>query len=120
MTQEPSGNGSNGGRDPRTGRFREGNKGGPGNPHARRVAEIRSALLKAVSPDDIREIVQALVTKAKAGDVAAAREVFDRCVGKPVSPGVQQPSAGESLLRSVQIVLPGRDDTSHAGEGQST
>src|SRR5438067_2077329 len=34
------------------GRFVKGNRGGPGNPFARRVAELRRELLEAVSADD--------------------------------------------------------------------
>ena len=73
MTQEPSPKGANGGRDSRTGRFLPGNRGGPGNPHARRVAKLRSTLLRAVSADDVRGIVQGLVNSAKAGNVPAAK-----------------------------------------------
>ena len=73
----PSTNGSNGGR------FKPGNKGGPGNPHAKRVARLRSALLKAVSPADMQAIVAKLVTDAKAGSVPAAKEVLERTLGKP-------------------------------------
>lgn len=51
------------------GRFGPGNPGGPGNPYARRVAAIRSALLAAVSDEDVRAIVAALVRKAKGGDI---------------------------------------------------
>ena len=58
--------------------------GGPGNPHAKRVAELRSAMLSAVTEDDIREIVQKLVAMAKEGDIAAAREVLLRTLGRPV------------------------------------
>ena len=76
----PSPNGANG-RDA-SGRFAKGWKGGPGNPHARHVAEIRSVLMSAVSDDDLRAIVSTLVEKAKAGDVMAAREVLDRMLGK--------------------------------------
>ncbi len=76
----PSPNGANG-RDA-NGRFAKGWKGGPGNPHARRVADIRSVLMSAVSDDDLRAIVSRLVKKAKAGDVMAAREVLDRLLGK--------------------------------------
>ena len=65
------------------GRFATGNPGGPGNPFARRVAQLRSALLDAVSDDDLREIVSALVTRAKSGDVVAAREILTRIIGKP-------------------------------------
>jgi len=38
--------------------------------------------MRAVSPQDIVEIVDALVRQAKQGDVQAAREIFDRLLGK--------------------------------------
>ena len=60
-----------------------GNPGGPGNPHARRVADIRRTLMEEVSDDDLRQLVRTLVEKGKGGDVVAAREVLDRLVGKP-------------------------------------
>ena len=81
MIDDPSDNGQNG-RDA-AGRFTKGNPGGPGNPFAKRVHQLRSALIQAVTEEDIREIVEALVTLAKGGDVAAAREVLSRCLGKP-------------------------------------
>lgn len=68
-------------RDAR-GRFSKGNPGGPGNPMAKRTAEIRSLLMNAVSDEDLTGIVRALVSRAKAGDVPAAREVLDRLAGK--------------------------------------
>jgi len=52
------------------------------------VAELREALLGAVTPDDLAAIVHALVARAKSGDVAAAREVLDRCLGRPVVLGL--------------------------------
>lgn len=76
----PSGDG---GHDPSTGRFTPGNPGGRGNPFAKRVAALRSALLDAVTPDDIAAAARALIAKAKSGDVPAIRELLDRCIGKP-------------------------------------
>lgn len=58
------------------GRFTPGSPAGPGNPHVARVGELTSALLQAVTPEDMREIVQALV--------AAVRIVFDRVLGRPL------------------------------------
>ena len=78
----PSTNGKNG-RD-KLGRFAQGNAGGPGNPYARRVAELRSALMDAVTEDDLRAVV-AKLKKAKEGDIAAIREVLDRALGKPLA-----------------------------------
>ena len=71
-------------RDPKTGRFLQGNPGGPGNPYTKRVAALREALLAEVSPEDLRAIVRVLVDQAKSGDVAAAREVLLRTLGRPV------------------------------------
>lgn len=80
---DPTPNGVNGGRDAQ-GRFAKGNKGGPGNPLSKRISKLRTALIEAVSPADMRAIVAALIEKAKTGDVIAARVLFDRVLGKPL------------------------------------
>ena len=74
---EPSPNGRTA-----AGQFAKGNRGGPGNPYARRVASIRAHLIKTVKPKDVRDIAKALITKAKSGDVPAIKEFFDRLLGK--------------------------------------
>ena len=63
------------------GRFAPGNKIAKGNPHAVKVAKLRTAALAAVKPADVRAVVRKLVELALAGDVAAAREVLQRCLG---------------------------------------
>ena len=83
MTIAPSPNGTVG-RDS-SGRFTKGNPGGPGNPYARRVADLRNVLMEAVTDDDLYDIARTLVERGKAGDVMAAREVLDRLMGKPKS-----------------------------------
>ena len=67
-----------------SGRFASGNKFGKGNPLNKRVGQLRSALIRAVTTDDLRAIIAKLIELAKAGDVIAAREVLDRTLGKPV------------------------------------
>ena len=81
MSDSPSTNGSNG----RSigGRFAKVNAGGPGNPHARRAARLRSALFKAVTPNDLRDVIQALLSSAKGGDISAAKELMQRLLGPP-------------------------------------
>lgn len=79
QADKPFGNG----RDPK-GRFAQGNPGGPGNPYARRVAELRQALIDAIGPADVKAIADALVAEAKCGNVPAIKEVFDRTLGRPV------------------------------------
>jgi hypothetical protein len=69
----PTTNGSNG-RDA-SGRFAPGNAGGPGNPYAKRVARLRTALVQAIKPGDVAEVVNAMLRAAKGGDVAAARMI---------------------------------------------
>lgn len=82
MTDTPSPNGDNG-RDTR-GRFASGNSGGPGNPHAKHIGRLRSALLSAVTENDMQAVISKLVEMAKAGNVSAIREVFNRTLGKPI------------------------------------
>ena len=72
---------SDGGRD-RSGRFAVGNKGGPGNPHARRTAKLRAVLLETITPEDVAAATRALVEQAKSGDLAAIKELLDRTIGK--------------------------------------
>lgn len=74
------------GRDA-SGRFAPGNAGGPGaiaHERSKRARELRQALHAAVTPEDIAAVARALVDRAKAGDVAAARELLDRIIGRPI------------------------------------
>lgn len=77
---EPTNNGENG-RDPDSGRFGHGNKFGRGRPPGR-SNELRDIMRSAISDDDVRAVVRALVDAARAGDIAAAREVLNRAVGR--------------------------------------
>lgn len=70
------------GRQP-NGRFARGHAGGPGNPFARQTAALRSALVHAVTPDDIRQIAEELLLQAKAGNLAAVKLLFSYVLGKP-------------------------------------
>jgi hypothetical protein len=65
------------------GRFAKGNRGGPGNPFARQTAALRSALIAAVTEDDIQTIARQLVTQAKLGHLAAIKLLFAYVLGKP-------------------------------------
>jgi hypothetical protein len=77
----PMGNGANG-RDAH-GRFAKGNPGGPGNPFARRTAQLRRVLSEAVTDEDVEAIAKRLLEQAKAGDVAAARLLLSYAIGQP-------------------------------------
>ena len=54
------------------------------SPHARKVGQLRSAMLRAMTQADMRAIVAKLVELAKGGNVQAAKELIDRCIGRPV------------------------------------
>ena len=100
MNNVPSPNGLNG-RDER-GRFAAGNPGGPGNPHAKKVGKLRSAMLTAVTDDEMRSIVKKLVELARSGNVPAAKEVLDRCLGRPVEADLlERLDELETMLKSV-------------------
>jgi hypothetical protein len=77
---EPFGNGR-----ATNGRFAPGWKGGPGNPYAKKAAEVRAAFIKAATPAEIMSIVKAILKKAKKGDLAAANIIFDRLLGRPAT-----------------------------------
>ena len=77
-------------RDAR-GRFAAGNPGGYGNPFARQVAALRQAMLEGVTGEDLAAVFQAVLAKARAGDLAAARLVLAYAVGKPAPSRKFQP-----------------------------
>lgn len=79
MMSDPSTTAGNG-RDP-GGRFVPGNRFARGNPHASRVAKLRTAALAAVTQRDLKAILRKLVALALAGNVAAAREILSRTLG---------------------------------------
>jgi hypothetical protein len=70
------------GRDAK-GRFTKGNPGGPGNPFARHVAKLRSALVQCVSEEDIRQIAKGLLVSAKLGHLPSIRILLLYALGKP-------------------------------------
>jgi hypothetical protein len=65
------------------GRFGPGNRFAGGNPNARRMNELRTALLDAAGPDDVRRVGLKLAELAGGGDVQAAKVFLDYVVGKP-------------------------------------
>ena len=79
----PSTHGSNGASHDSRGRFKPGNKLGKGNPLAGRAAKIRAILLQSLTDTDAEAIALKLIELAKSGDLAATKELFDRCIGKP-------------------------------------
>ena len=79
--ENPSTNGTNGRRA--DGTFAPGHKLAPGgNRYSHWVTALRDAMQSALTEEDIREIVRAMVAEAKAGDVQAATALLDRIFGK--------------------------------------
>jgi hypothetical protein len=70
------------------GRFLPGNPGGPGNPLARQIGRLRSALHEALTEEEMVRVVRAMLKKAQAGDVAAARLCLEYAIGKPMQGSV--------------------------------
>ncbi|HEV3118488.1 MAG TPA: hypothetical protein VGY58_15670 [Gemmataceae bacterium] len=66
------------------GRFAKGNRGGPGNPFARRLAMLRRTLLSHVNEDDIQNAARRLTEEARRGDLAAIKLLFAYVIGRPV------------------------------------
>jgi hypothetical protein len=66
-----------------SGRFAPGNKGGPGNPFARKVAALRAAFLDTITEQDIREMTYLIVFNAKSGSLEWLKFLFQYAVGKP-------------------------------------
>jgi hypothetical protein len=66
-------------------RFAPGNPGGPGNPFARQVAELRKVMLAAVTLEQMRVVTEAMIERAAKGDVAAAKLLLQYTLGKPAA-----------------------------------
>jgi len=68
------------------GRFVPGNKGGPGNPYNRRVAQLKIWLAEVVGEVEIKAMGKKLTEMAIAGEIAAARVLFQYLLPKQVEP----------------------------------
>ncbi len=94
--------GGNEGRDLATGRFLPGHGGGPGNPYARRTAEIRKVIMSAVSNEDLHALILTLVNRGIDGDVMAPREILDRMLGKSVAHVITEQHDERTMLELQQ------------------
>jgi hypothetical protein len=55
----------------------------PDNSFQRQVAELRQAMVAAVTPKDMKQITEILVFHAQAGDLRAIKMVYQWVLGKP-------------------------------------
>jgi hypothetical protein len=65
------------------GRFAPGHKFAKGNPNARRMYELRKALLDATDPETVARVGRKLAEQALEGDVQAAKVYLEFTIGKP-------------------------------------
>jgi hypothetical protein len=103
---QPQGTPGTNGRDS-AGRFAKGNGGGPGNPFARQVAELRRAALAATTPAKIAEVIGQLEKQALEGDVAAAKLYLSYTLGRPaaaVDPDTLDVQEAMQLQREVGLL----------------
>ncbi len=79
-TKKPRTNGRNG-----KGQFANGNKAGLGKqtPSANHKQKLTEAFKATVTEADIIAIAKKMVAKAKKGDNQAAKDILDRCLGRP-------------------------------------
>ena len=96
-----------------TGRFVKGYRGGPGNPFGDKVEQLRTALLRCMTPEDFEKLGRKLLEKAQTGDIGAIKELLDRVFGKSAQSMQVTGSGneGELILRIVPHVAPEAGDT---------
>ena len=84
------------------GQFDHGNRLSRGNPHSSKVQKLRSAMLAAITTDDVQDIIKKLVDMAKQGDLKSAKILLDT-VGRPdlhTAPSAPLPPATIEVTRS--------------------
>lgn len=67
-----------------SGRFAVGNRGGPGNPHARHCARMLELFRNSISDEEMHRLYRMLYTLAEAGDANATKLIFAYKIGKPL------------------------------------
>jgi hypothetical protein len=93
------------------GKFTVGNRYGVGNPLSRQVNELRVALINRVTCRDIEDIIDALIKQAKAGSVVSAREILDRCLGRPLESDIlEKIETLERTLNELQTTSESKGD----------
>lgn len=71
------------GKDPKTGRFQKGWRGGPGNPNNQKTADFRKVWREANTEADARRAIKILKEKAFSGEQWALLEYLHMMYGTP-------------------------------------
>ena len=89
------------------GHFARGNKGGPGNPFARQVGQLRKKILEALGTERFDRVLEAVIEKAEKGDIPAAKLLFQYALGQP-GPTVEPDrlDLGEFKLKQESAIAP--------------
>lgn len=95
----------------RKGRFTKGNPGGPGGNRLQGQHLLREAIRNEFKPSEIAALLRKLYDMAMAGDSHAAKEVLDRCVGKPTQPITTEGDDGERVPVRIVFEMPKSIDT---------
>jgi hypothetical protein len=69
----------------------------PGNPNALKMHRLRAALLDAVTPEQVAQVISKLAEQATAGDVPSAKVFLEHVCGRP--------------LQAIEVSGLGRSDT---------
>lgn len=106
--RKPRANGADGRNS--KGQFAKGNSLSVGNKsHTNEKAKaLKETLIESITKKDIKAIGKKLITKAKSGDVHAAREIFDRLWGRAKQEQEVLLSANEDLKSFISWLV-GRD-----------
>jgi hypothetical protein len=92
-----------------TGRFAKGNRAGRGNPFAKQLYQLRTALHERVAAGDFAEMIDKLLEMAKAGSIPAAKLLLEHLIGKPVQAVHLSGPDGEKLdglsLADIQLAV---------------
>ncbi|MFH1746711.1 MAG: hypothetical protein ABIG44_06655 [Planctomycetota bacterium] len=89
------------------GRFVAGNRASHGNPYAPQMAVLRSALLEAVTPKDMTDVVRKLMELAKGGNVSAMKLLLSYTIGRvpdAVADTDDRPATLGDLQRLIETV----------------
>jgi hypothetical protein len=79
--------------------------GRPKAPHTIATEALKKFIIEKVTAEK-EPIINALIAKAKDGDVPAIRELYDRALGKATQPV----SMDEDMFEGIQIIIKQKND----------
>jgi len=77
-------------------------------------ARVRALIAEAVTEDDIKELAKMLASKARKGDVTAARELLDRLIGKPMQETILTANVATGQIDLSQMSIEQLERQAHA------